>query len=355
MNQKLVEDLNKSIKSILSNKIKTDYGDWESRALGELFKIVDNKQNIIESKIRNFIGSNLYVSDSPSASIRGFSSNNKWFLLLMRLLQIVTGAKRGEVKEAKITFNTLKDDALGLLKKYPMPETGNPFKIYYKSTSFTNRYLRHIYFLSTFKKELNSLLNNDILTMNIGSSYGVFQCLLKKEIPKSQHILVDIPGQLILAQYYLQTEFPDAKIASITDIDVEDEINEQFIKKYDFVLLPTNQYNKLNINNIDLVTNFVSFVEMPKEWFNIYKNSKAFIYAKYFYTVNRYDSYPTYTSNTTILDFPIDKYQKILFRTLPILQYYYMGIAIFFSKKQHYPSYLFEFIGQNKTLNTTNT
>ena len=346
MNQQLILTLNKSIKNILSNKIKTDYGDWESRALEELVKIVDNKQNIIESKIKNFIGSNIYISDSPSASIRGFSSNSKWFLLLMRLLQIVTGAKRGEVKEAKITFNTLKDNALELLKKHPMPKTGNPFKVYYKNTSFTNRYLRHIYFLSTFKENLSSKFSDDILTMDIGASYGTFQCLLKKEIPKSRHILVDIPGQLILAQYYLQTEFLNAKIASIVDVGAEDKINEQFIKKYDFVLLPANEYNKLAINNIDLLTNFVSFVEMPKEWFDIYKNSQAFISAKYFYTVNRYDSYPTYTSNTTILDFPIDKYQKILFRTLPILQYYYSGKALFFSQKQHYPSYLFEFIGK---------
>lgn len=344
----LLKSLNASIRCLLNQKSE-NYGDWEDRSLGELTKMTDDDHNIVESKIERFIGANFYVSDSPSASIRGFSSSSKWFLLLMRLLQLIAGAKRGEIKEAKITYHKLEEcGSLHLLEKHPMPNIGNPFKVYYKNTSFTNRYLRHIYFLSVFKKHLDNKLTGEILTMDIGASYGTFQCLLKKEKPNSRHILVDLPGQLILAQYYIQSLFPNANIANIADVDSEIEVNEAFIKKYDFVLLPANQYSKLTITNIDVVTNFVSFVEMPKQWFDSYIESRPFISAKYFYTVNRYDSYPTYTSNITILDFPINKYNKILFQTLPILKHYYSSQYFFLTEKQHYPSYLFEFIGQNK-------
>ncbi len=349
MDKILLNRINASLSIVLKNDTQTNYGDWQHRAHNELSKLLTSEQNISAMKIKRFIGDNIYISDAPSAIVKGFSRDAKWFLWLMKLLCIITGHKRGAVKEAKLTFHILeKSGAIELLKYYPMPKTGQPFMVNFRGCSFTNRYLRHIYFLFIFKKYLMSKITNSAIIMDIGASYGLFSYLIKKEMPNSHHILVDIAGQLILAHYYLQTEFPNAKIASIADINSQNVIDEAFIKSYDFILIPATMYHKLKIKTVDVVTNFVSLIEMPKKWFDIYVNSEPFMSAQYFYSVNRYDSYPTYKTDITIFDFPLHRYEKIFFRTLPILRHYYPPLAFFLTRKKRYPSDLFYFIGSNK-------
>jgi len=344
----LFKRLNQSLEVITSGSKKNNFGDWEDRSINELKKFVDLDKNVvIKDKIINFIANIIFVSDSTSNNIRGYYSNSWWFFLFHKLFSLISAARRGGVKAAKIDFNVLrKNNKLDLLNKYPMPVTGNPCMISYKGYKFTNRYIRHIYFFSIFKEHLEQHLPKNLLVLDIGPGYGTFQSLIKKEFPKSKHILVDIPGQLLLAEYYLQIEFPYAKVATIADVNAQDKINQDFIECYDFILIPADQYTKLYTDKIDLVTNFVSFIEMPKYWFDLYTNSTPFKTAEFFYTVNRYDSYPTYSSGITIMDFPFENYEKLFFRSLPILKYYFSSMLFFIAIKKRYPSELFQFIGR---------
>jgi putative sugar O-methyltransferase len=348
----LFEKLNESLRVITSDSEKNDFGDWDDRSINELKKIADLDENIvIKEKIFNFIGIVVYLADSTTINIKGFYSNSWWFSVLHKIFILTSGVRRGGIREAKLNFHVLeKNNKLDLLRKHPMPNTGNPSKISYKGFQFTNRYLRHIFFLSIFNEYIRGCLSSSPVVLDIGSGYGTFQSLIKKELPDSKHILVDIAGQLLLAQYYLQTEFPDSKIASIADVNAQEQITQEFIENFDFILIPANQYDKLCVHHIDLTVNFVSFVEMPKEWFDRYMNSAPFKNADYFYTINRYDSYPTYSSGTTILDFSLDKYETLFFRTLPILRYYYTSWLFVFSVKERYSSDLFQFIGRNNRL-----
>jgi len=348
----LFERLNESLKVITSDSKKNDFGDWDDRSINELKKIANLDENIvIKEKILNFIGIVVYLADSTTINIKGFYSNSWWFSVLTKIFLMVSGVRRGGIKEAKLNFHVLeKTNKLDLLKKYPMPSTGNPAKISYKGFQFTNRYLRHIYFLSIFNEYIRECLSDSPIVLDIGSGYGTFQSLVKKELPNSTHILVDIPGQLLLAQYYLQMEFPDAKIASIADIDAQERVTQEFIENFDFILIPATQYDKLCVDQINLAVNFVSFVEMPKEWFDKYMSSAPFKNSDYFFTVNRYDSFPTFSSDTTILDFSLGKYEPLFFRTLPILRYYYTSWLFIFSERRRYSSDFFQFIGRNNKL-----
>lgn len=353
MNKELIKELNQSVELISNSeskgKKKGGYGDWEGRAFSELDRLIDSDGKVIESKLENFIWEGIFVSDQPSSLIKGVTYNNKFFKFLLRILMFLTGAKRGGINAARDTFNEIKKkNMLPLLQKYPMSNVGQPFKIRHAGFTFTNRYLRHIYFYSIFNIHLRSLLKEDSIVLDIGSSYGLFQMFVKKEMPCSHNILVDLPGQLILAHYYLSKEFPTAKIASMVTVNDASVLDENFIRKYDFILISTTMYEKLGTDAIDVVTNFVSLSEMSKKWFDVYSNSIAFKTAKYFYTVNRYDSFPTYSNGITVFDFPLHNYKKIIFNTIPILKNYYLSRALFLTKKTRYPSELFQFIGENK-------
>ena len=68
--------------------------------------------------------------------------------------------------------------------------------------------------------------------------------------------------------------------------------------------------------------------------------------AKYFFTVNRYDAYPTYKSGVTVLDYPLNDYKKMYMRTSDFQKDYYVNQWIFWTKKISLPSQFFEFIGE---------
>jgi len=261
----------------------------------------------------------------------------------------VSAKRRGIIYETLNVFRILEEKKyLRFLKKYPSPEIGHPLLFNRKGYRFTYRYLRHIYLLGLFSEHLQDKLSSGSILMDIGSSYGIFSSLIKQEMPKSHHVLVDLPGQLVLAHYYLSQLFPNAKIAGFKEVNEASRIDRNFILEYDFVLIPTSMYGKLEARSADVVTNFVSLIEMSRDWFFTYINSEVFKMASYFFTVNRYDSYPTYHNQLTFLDFPFDRYEPIFVRTFPVQRFYYKPFLFFWCKKVEYPSQLFQFIGKSR-------
>ena len=239
-----------------------------------------------------------------------------------------------------------KEDFLHYLKKYPTPDIGRPLKISHKGHFFTNRYIRHIYLLGMFKRHLSDKFSASSILMDIGSSYGIFSSVIKQEYRQTRHILVDLSGQLILAHYYLMKLFPQAKIAGFKEVVEAKRIDKEWIQQYDFVLVPTSLYSKLCSGSVDLVTNFISLSEMSRHWFFTYVNSDVVSSAPYLFTVNRYDAYPTYANDITVLDYPLKAYEKIYMRTCPFLRHYYVQKFYVGYCQVNYPSEFFQFIGK---------
>jgi len=348
---KMIKEIESSVKFLTEyekNKSRESFGDWEARFSRETQKLFDKNLNVCVRNLRNFRGKQIFVADRPSVCLKSFYSKSKLYYSLKKLLNLFLGTQRGGIREALDAFDVVEEMGfLKLLKKYPSPNIGNPLNIMYKGYVFTNRYVRHIYLLGIFKNYLEKNLSDDFITLDIGSSYGVFSSLVKQEFKKSHHVLVDMPGQLVLAQYYLSNLFPEAKIAGFKEVgEAKGGVDREFIKKYDFVLLPTSMYDLIKANSVDLVTNFISLSEMSRKWFNIYIQSEVFTTAPFLFTVNRYDAYPTYESNITILDYPLKDYEVIYMRNCPFLLNYYVKVLLFGYKRVNYPSQFFQFIGR---------
>ena len=355
INKEIIREIEESIKSLFEqekNDERINFGDWESRFLKETNKLIDNNLKIKSNNLVNFRGKQIFVADRPKAYIKSFYNSSPIYYNIKRILDKIVGSERGSIQEAIDSFCAVKEAGfVDLLKKYPSPNVGHPLNFKYKGYVFTNRYIRHIYLLGLLKKYLSNELNGDSTFLDIGSSYGIFSSLVKQEISTSRHILVDMSGQLILAHYYLSQLFPGKKIAGFKEVYEAKEIDRDFIKRFDFILIPTSMFDKLVGNTIDVVTNFISLSEMSREWFDAYINSDVFKTAKFLYTVNRYDAYPTYQNDITILDYPLREYETIYMRTCPFLKYYYKGKNMFWYKPVRYPSEFFQFIGKNKNDN----
>lgn len=349
----IFEVINTSFKALRNfevEKQRHDFGDWEGRFLKEMGQLFDENGKVKPQLLRTFRGRHLFVADRPSAPLRGFYHPSQLFYALRSFLNLFLGGQRGGVREALDTYDVVvKEELLSLLQKYPTPDIGRPLKIKRDGFVFTNRYIRHIYLLGLFKRHLAQQLPEDAVIMDIGSSYGIFSSLIKQEFPSTRHVLVDLSGQLVLAHYYIMKLFPRAKVAGFYEVAKAERIDKDWVAQYDFILVPTSMFGRLSGGSIDCVTNFISLSEMSRYWFFTYLESPVFTNAPFFYTVNRYDAYPTYANDLTVLDYPLAQYEKILMRTCPFLQNYYVQKAIFGYKKVPYPSQFFQFMGKRKT------
>ncbi|MBI4244491.1 MAG: putative sugar O-methyltransferase [Planctomycetes bacterium] len=343
---KLEADI-KYLNEFEKNRPHQDFGDWEDRFKSETAKLLNNDLTINTYNLRNFRGLQIFVSDWPCAKLKNFYHDSKLWFSLKHFINHFLGTQRGGIKEAMAGFKTIEEkNYIYWLEKYPSPEIGRPLHIHYRQYRFTRRYLWNIYLFALSIESLGKELEDAFIGMDIGCSYGTFSSLLKQAYPQSRHILVDMPGQLILAHYYLANFFPNAKIAGFSEVGEAKKIDREFVKKYDFVLLPTSMYSMIQADTVDLVTNFASLTEMSREWFDSYLTSPAFKSAQFFFTVNRYDASPTYQSGITILDYPLKEYEPVLMGTCPIFPYYYTRKFIFFDQRVMYPSQFFQFIGR---------
>ena len=179
-----------------------------------------------------------------------------------------------------------------LITKYPCLSIGNPHIFQHQGFSYTHRWFKHIYLLSLLNKVLGPRLDFFRGTGR-GQQLRGFLEFGKKEYPESRHILVDLPEQLILAYYFLRSCFPEAKIAGIDEVSNVEVISRDFVNRFDFVLVPLTLYQKIGPCASDLFTNFASFGEMRRYWFDYYLKSEPFSTAKYFFTANHLQSYPT--------------------------------------------------------------
>jgi putative sugar O-methyltransferase len=219
----------------------------------------------------------------------------------------------------------------------------------YEGYAYTFRWARHVYFLALLQKILGKELGEAPVVADIGSSYGIFSSLLKQELPRSHHILVDLPEHLLLAHYFLGCGFPRARIASPEILAQTLSISREVIDEYDFLLIPPGLFPRLARRTADLVTNFGSFGEMSRQYFEMYLGSTFFLSSRYLFTINRIAAVPAmYDNDMTILDYPIwDKKKKLHFGLCPVfsVDFLFKGHFKFFYSTE-VPQPHFEYIGR---------
>ncbi len=313
--------------------------EWTEKMLTEPKRFMANDVEIRPDSIRNFRNMQIFVMDLPI----GRQS-------VLNPLNILDGSRRGHAKSLKGFLKIIAEHNFeDILKNHPCSPVGNPNIFHHQKYAFTFMWIKHIYSLGLFKRYIKPELNESFTALDLGSSCGIFSGLLKREFKESRHILVDLPQQLSLAHYYLGLEFaPSCRIATYKDIAPLDRIDQDFIKRYDFILLPWYFYTKLLKGAIDVFTNFMSLQEMGRKYFDYYLGQEPFLSAGFFFTMNRYQSAPTYDNGTTILDFPLGDFTKLHFATMPMGTMRYRRKGIFFYTHFPYPSQHFEFIGKRR-------
>lgn len=334
---KKIEENLRAYKESQTNEPKGLDSKWEFLVSKEPSRFINRDNMTVKAEaLRDFRKMCIFIPDTPEFNASPFD-----------LRSHLSGGRRGGKKLLKESLEVIvRHGYEDLLRKHPTNSVGNPNLFKYKGHIYTYRWLKHIYSLGIMKKHLEDKLPDDFITLDIGSSYGIFSYLLKKEFPRCKCILLDFPEQLILAHYYLGMSFPDAKIATYKDIVNLAVLDRGLFDKYDFVLIPWFLYKNITPKSIDLVTNFASFGEMKREWFDYYTKSEPFLSSKYFLTANRFQSAPTYDTDLTILDYPLSDFQKLHFGISPIFTHTYVRKMLFFYEKLMFSSQYFEFIGE---------
>ncbi|MEQ1772379.1 MAG: putative sugar O-methyltransferase [Burkholderiales bacterium] len=338
---------------------------WERLLLQEPKKLFNPDGTIRFDYLQEFRRREIFVSDmAPASDFANVDPRAWWKELLAHpirglrnlISERLLGSRRGARQLLNDVFKTLEaEGALDLLHRHPAAGTpGAPFTYQIDGYSFNLRWARHIYFHNLLRRHLGDEIRqrDRFISMDIGSSYGIFPSIFKAEYPNSTHVLVDFPDQHILAYYYLASTFPDARIATLNDLLAAPQITREFLAQFDFVLAPVAMYDMFAANSVDMVTNFFSFGEMRREWFMSYLDSAPFRTAEFLFTSNRIESAPrhepTYDSDLTILDYRLSDYEKLFFGVFPLYPYHIGRKLLFSYDKLPFSSPNFDFIGRRR-------
>jgi putative sugar O-methyltransferase len=122
-------------------------------------------------------------------------------------------------------------------------------------------------------------IKNGNIVAEIGAGYGALATFLHRLSKKKiTYLDFDLPETLILAAYYLLSNFPDKKIFLYGDEDLQ----ESKLNEYDIILLPNYYIDKLPAKSIDVFFNSFSLSEMSKSANEHYINQISRLTKGYF-------------------------------------------------------------------------
>ena len=339
----LTKDLISNFEVIVNNQQQNNYDQsnkdiWNNRMPIWFSKIKKNDE-INWNILQNFRSYGLLLSETPQKSQNIFKHYLRKFI-------------RGPGEKKHCIENFQKLLSIGydnIFKDYDFSTVGNPEYFTQRSIKYNERWLRHVRTCELFKQHISKDKGLKLNVLDIGGGYSQFACMLKKTVSINNIATVDFMEQLFFSYYFIKKNFPNAKVNSLKEILEIDIIDEKFVQKYDFVLIPIECFKNIKSGHFNVICNFSSLGEMPREVFSDYINSSVFKKAKYLFTINRLDSWPTYKNYLTILDYELNNYDPIHNMISPLWDYYYISYTNLYIKKNIFRSRKFEFIGKLKT------
>jgi len=340
------------------NKIFEDL----SKDLERYFKIHANKEDSSDLWIKRMIDARnlLFKNNNVNKTFfRNFRSIRK------RLIADTTKPKniiekffyKQDRLQAKYQFKKIisedgfnKQKMFETMKKFKFDLVGNPGFLVDSNFIYSERYIRHCYYINLFETLINSELNdeNKYYLFDIGGGYGIFGNFILQLSKNIKPIVVDLPEQLFTAYYYFKKNYPDLKINLISDCLNSNEITKEFIDNYDVCLIPAEKFKDLKITKNIIISNFNSFGELSRKIFRGYQDSVVFQNLDFLFIHNRLDSFPTYEDEISIFDYDLDKYNQIFKGISPVFDYVHQKRLFFLTKKVPFESRCFTFIGSAK-------
>ena len=283
--------------------------DWHRR------RLAPDGSRIDPAAVRRFWGRRLFISDDPTLDLRA------------RWRDLVDGERRLTRRLLRECLEVLEGRGYApLLRRYPCPTVGGPVAFQQAGYRYTHRWFRHVYLLGLFNEVLGGRVAPGFVSLDIGCGYGLFQSLLHREHPRSRHVLVDLPEQLVLARYFLECSHPSARIAGPRELAGEKPISRQLLEDHDFVLLAPAFYERLAPGSVDLVTSFSSLGELRRSFFDYYVDAPVFRRARHLFTVNPVAPTPSFfpDAEVDLLDYPIlGGKERLHFAVSPAFRYEY--------------------------------
>ncbi|MFM1757590.1 MAG: hypothetical protein RL193_167 [Actinomycetota bacterium] len=252
----------------------------------------------------------------------------------------------------KSFYDSLKDDLeiLKLIESYDIltdnPVAKTPGETQWFSdgnTTYNLRWLRYTYFFGRIRKE--NLLTENSTWVDIGSFYGGLQSVAYKYFPNVKYVMVDFHHQLFRSYLFLSELYPNANhlFGFKETLGAPDG---------SFCYIPTDEFQKIDSLNCELVSNFFSFGEMRRESFIEYQGSNLIANAKKTYNVNRIVSAPffdpTYDTDLTVYDYNFKNQKIVYFDIFPIHHFQSVKRELFGIKRpRNISSSYFEMITEN--------
>lgn len=222
------------------------------------------------------------------------------------------------------------------LEKFGLEEDscGNPVVVWVDGRSISANLCLFSEHLRIVRKYCRISEDRRVFLADIGCGYAGFMKLLKKEFRKSTCLLVDLPQNILLAKYYLRSNFPGCSFCPTSILYDKNRILVEDLINYDFVFLTPDVLERIeNKKFIDFVCNMRSFQEMNLNYIRYYFTHLNRLVSGYFYSVNREQAPPRF-GGVNFKDWPFGEGWKTVFLkqpargTYPILHLQYIGKKI---------------------------
>jgi putative sugar O-methyltransferase len=208
--------------------------------------------------------------------------------------------------------NIKKRDSLHLLKTIEEPELGRgeTYEIQGKKMSHDLlQSLDEFYAIYPYLKK-----KDDLLICELGAGYGRLAYVFLKAIPHITYIVVDLPGSLIISQYYLSTLFSKKDVLTYEASKKLKKLDRKTLSKYKVVCLAPWQLPLIEDKSLDIFINIYSFQEMTmmqiRNYFSLINTKcQGLFYSKqYFISDNPKDSV-----HIELKSYPVNKKWKIMY------------------------------------------
>jgi len=165
---------------------------------------------------------------------------------------------------------------------------GNYKAINYRGKKLSEQLLQNLVVANDIIKHVPFSMDRRNIVLDIGVGFGGSTRIMSYYTPNTTQILLDLPETLFLTAYYLKYNFPNKKIALLEDIYPHLNNLEDFIKEYDFIIIPPFVLDYIKDKTVDLVINASSLAFMSEEYLNYYlKETKRVLKdGAYFYSLN---------------------------------------------------------------------
>lgn len=162
-----------------------------------------------------------------------------------------------------------KKDSLNLLQTLDEPRLGGAKTYTIQGKKITHDLLQSIdEFYAIFPYFPNN--DNHSTILELGAGYGRLAYVFSKAMKNNTYIVVDMPGSLIISQYYLSRVFSKEKILTFQESMKIKKFTKKTLSKYQIVFLTPWQLPDMSEKTVDIFINIYSFQEMTTKQISNY-------------------------------------------------------------------------------------